>query len=91
MRRVRCYLLPSLEQAREAAGGRDVCVFGGADTVRQYLRAGLLDELQLDIVPVLLGGGTRLFDGASLSEGELEQVRAVESANVTHLVYRVVK
>ena len=81
----------ALEQAWEAAGCRDVGVFGGADTVRQYLRAGLLDELQLDVVPVLLGGGTRLFDGASLGEVKLEQVRAVESANVTHIVYRVVK
>ncbi len=81
----------ALEQARAEAGEEDVCVFGGADTVRQYLQAGLLDELQLDVVPVLLGGGTRLFDGASLGEVRLEQVRAVESANVTHLIYRVMK
>jgi dihydrofolate reductase len=81
----------ALEQARQAAGGKDVCIFGGADTVRQYLQAGLLDELQLDIVPVLLGGGTRLFDGASLSEVKLKPVRAVESTNVTHLIYRVMK
>lgn len=81
----------ALEQARAAAGSKDVCIFGGADTVRQYLRAGLLDELQLDVVPVLLGGGTRLFDEASLSKVKLEQVRAVESANVTHLVYRIMK
>lgn len=81
----------ALEQARAAAGEKDVCVFGGADTVRQYLQAGLLDELQLDVVPVLLGGGTRLFDQASLSEVKLEQVKVVESTNVTHLIYRVMK
>ena len=81
----------ALEQARAAAGDKDVCVFGGADTVRQYLQAGLLDELQLDVVPVLLGGGTRLFDQASLSDIKLEQVKVVASKDVTHLIYRVVR
>lgn len=81
----------ALEQASAAAGDKDVCVFGGAATVSQYLQAGLLDELQLDVVPVLLGGGTRLFDQSSLSEVKLEQVKVVESTNVTHLIYRVVK
>jgi dihydrofolate reductase len=51
----------ALEQAREAAGGDDVTIGGGASVAQQYLAAGLLDELRLDVVPVLLGGGTHLF------------------------------
>jgi dihydrofolate reductase len=77
----------ALEQAREAAGGRDVSLGGGADVARQYLAAGLLDELQLSVVPVLLGGGTRLFE--DLSGVGLEQIGAVEAPGVTHLKYRV--
>ena len=80
----------ALEQAREAAGGKDVMVWGGAQAVRQYLAAGLLDELELHIVPVLLGGGARLFDNLEDAEVELEQVRVVEAPGVTHLKYRVV-
>ncbi len=81
----------ALKQAKAAAGEKDVCIFGGAETVRQYLEAGLLDELQLDIVGVLLGEGLRLFDWVGAKEIRLEQVRVIESVNVTHLVYRVVK
>src|SRR5215211_1259752 len=80
----------ALEQAREAAGGKDVGLWGGADVARQYLAAGLLDELELHVVPVLLGDGARLFDNLGDAEVQLEQVRAVEAPGVTHLKYRVV-
>lgn len=82
----------ALEQARAAAGDKDVAVAGGADVSQQYLKAGLLDKLQLHVVPVFLGGGTRLFDDhvASGLVG-LERIRVVDSPGVTHLQYRVLK
>jgi dihydrofolate reductase len=80
----------ALEQATEAADGKDVFIGGGAAVINQYLAAGLVDELELNIVPLLLGGGARLFDGVG-SNVELEQVRAVEAPGVTHLKYRVVR
>ncbi len=79
----------ALAQAREAAGGKDVSLGGGADVARQYLAAGLIDELLLNVVPVLLGGGTRLFDGLSSPNPGLEQVQVVEAPGVAHLKYRV--
>lgn len=79
----------ALEQAKEAAGGKDVSLGGGADIAQQYLAAGLIDELDLNIVPVLLGGGTRLFDNLAGSDLALEQVRAIEAPGVTHIKYRV--
>ena len=78
----------ALAKAREAAGGRDVSLGGGADVAQQYLAAGLLDELQLNVVPLLLGDGTRLFEGLS-DDVSLEQVDAIEAPGVTHLKYRV--
>lgn len=74
--------------AQEAAGGRDVLISGGATVGRQCLEAGLVDELRLDLVPVLLGGGVRLFDGLS-SSIVLEQNSAVEGDGVVHASYRV--
>jgi len=79
----------ALEQAREAAGHRDVMLWGGADVVNQYLAAGLLAELELHVVPVLLGDGARLFADLGDAEVQLEQVRAVEAPGVTHLKYRL--
>lgn len=76
----------ALEQAKEAAGGKDVVLGGGAEVAQQYLAAGLIDELLLNVVPVLLGGGTRLFSG--LPDVELEQVQAIEAPGVAHLTYR---
>jgi dihydrofolate reductase len=81
----------ALEQAREAAGGKDVMLWGGAQAVQQYLAAGLLDELELHVVPVVLGDGVRLFDNPGRAQVQLEQVRAVEAPGVTHLTYRRVK
>jgi dihydrofolate reductase len=77
------------EQARAAAGEKDIAVAGGASVAQQCLRAGLLDELQVHIAPVLLGEGVRLFDGGD--RGRLEVVRVVDSPAVTHVKYRVVK
>jgi dihydrofolate reductase len=80
----------ALAQARDAAGDRDVFVGGGADIINQYLAAGLVDELELHVVPLLLGGGERLFAGVG-QDVKLEQVRVVEAPGVTHLKYRVVR
>jgi dihydrofolate reductase len=79
----------ALEQARAAAGEKDVSLAGGADVVQQYLKAGLLDELQVHLVPVFLGGGVRLFD--RLEPIELEATRVIESDAVTHLRFRVMR
>ena len=81
----------ALEQAQAAAGEKDVLVAGGGDAIQQYLKAGLLDELQIHVVPQLLGGGARLFDNLGADLPELEVTRVVESPAVTHLRYRVVK
>jgi dihydrofolate reductase len=83
----------ALEQARAAAGDQDVAIGGGANVAQQYLKAGLLDELQVHLAPVLLGDGVRLFD-ASLADapGRLERTGTIESpTGVTHLRYRVVR
>ncbi len=80
----------ALDQARAAAGGHDVALAGGADVAQQYLAAGLLDEVELDVVPLLLHGGTRLFENLA-PEVELEQVRAVEAPGVMHLKYTVMR
>jgi dihydrofolate reductase len=77
----------ALEQARAAAGDRDVGIAGGADVVQQSLAAGLVDELQLHLAPLLLGGGVRLFGELDAPVG-LELVRVVDSPSVTHLKYR---
>lgn len=80
----------ALEQARDAAGERDVQIPGGADTVRQYLDAGLVDELQLHVVPILLGAGNRLFDGLRPGFGRLTPNRLLESpTGVTHVRYAI--
>ena len=80
----------ALAQAKEAAGDKDVFIGGGADVINQYLAAGLVDELQLHVVPILLGGGARLFDGVG-QDVRLELLRVVEAPGVTHLKYRVAK
>ncbi len=77
----------ALEQAKEAAAGKDVKLGGGADVAQQYLKAGLLDELQLNVVPVLLGDGARLFDNLDGAEVELTPVQVVDAPGVTHLRY----
>ncbi len=80
----------ALEQARAVAGERDIAV-GAADVAQQYLEAGLLDEIHINLVPVLLGDGVRLFANLEDRQFALECTRVVESDGVTHLRYRVVK
>ena len=75
----------ALEQAKAAAGEKDVLIAGGANAVQQYVRAGLVDELQIHVAPLLLGGGTRLFDDIGPEHVQLETTRVVESPAVTHL------
>ncbi|KKD06369.1 dihydrofolate reductase family protein [Streptomyces sp. WM6386] len=80
----------ALQQAKAAAGERNVDIAGGASTVRQYLDAGLVDELQLHVVPALLGDGLRLFGGLDAGR-RLEVARVVDTPLATHLKYRFVK
>jgi dihydrofolate reductase len=77
-------------RAREAAGGKDVSVMGGADVIRQALAAGLVDELAITIAPVVLGAGKRLFDGFDRSL-DLEHVGVRQSPWATHITYRVAR
>ncbi|SMC29464.1 Dihydrofolate reductase [Andreprevotia lacus DSM 23236] len=78
----------ALERAREAAGDKDVRIGGGASTIQQYLRAGLIDELHLAFSPVLLGSGERLFDGVDMRALGYECVERVASEKATHVVLR---
>jgi dihydrofolate reductase len=80
----------AVELAKEAAGDKDVSVMGG-DIIRQCLAAGLLDEIEIDLVPVFLGEGVRLFDEVAIEPVTLEPTRIVEAPGVTHLSYRVAK
>jgi dihydrofolate reductase len=81
----------ALTQARTAAAGRDVMLGGGASTVQQYLAARLLDELEIHVVPLLLGGGARPLDHHDAREVKLEPIRAVAGPGVIHIKYRVVR
>jgi dihydrofolate reductase len=78
----------ALERARDAAGSQDVQVNGGADVAQQFLNAGLLDEIRLHLVPIILGTGTRLFDGVR-TDARLVARDAQNQPGVTHLVYDV--
>ena len=78
--------IPSL-QARAVAGGRDIRIGGGAELIRQYLDAGLLDEFTLSIAPVTLGEGIRLFDGIAPNLDGLTAVEVEASPRATHLTY----
>jgi dihydrofolate reductase len=79
----------ALEQAKEAAAGKDVSLGGGAATVQQYLRAGLVDDMTISLVPVFLGRGERLFDALGENPPKFEQVGVIEAPGVTHISYRV--
>ena len=81
----------ALARAQAAAGDRLVCVAGGAQTAQQFIKAGLLDEIQLHLVPVLLGDGIRLFDQTGADSLKLERTRVIEGAGVTHLRFRSLK
>jgi dihydrofolate reductase len=77
----------ALDQARRAAGDKDIALAGGAATARQYLAAGLVDEMELSLVPVLLGAGERLFEGQGDDLHGLELVRTVPAPGVIHLKF----
>lgn len=79
----------ALARAREAAGDKDISLQGGADTINQYLAAGLVDELRLHIVPFTLGAGARLFD--VVPPLNLEQVYSRTASTVIHVTYRVLR
>jgi dihydrofolate reductase len=79
----------ALEQARAAAGDRDVSIAGGANVIQQYLRAGVVDEFQVHIAPILLGGGVPLFDALGTTLPELGLDRVVAGERATHLRYKV--
>ena len=81
----------ALRQAREAAGGTDILLGGGASVAQQYLAAGLIDEMELHVVPLLLGGGERLLDNLEGSDVELVPIRTLEGPGVAHLKYRIGK
>src|SRR5207247_2829861 len=80
----------ALAQAKAVAGDKDVGV-GAASIVQQCIRAGLLDEIHIDLVPVLLGGGVSLFDHLGAGPIDLERTRVIEGAGVTHLTFGVIK
>jgi dihydrofolate reductase len=79
-------IVAALKQARRAARGKDVSLAGGANAAQQYLKAGLVDEMEIHLVPILLGAGERLFEGVRDLSG-LELVRTVAAPNVTHLKF----
>jgi dihydrofolate reductase len=81
----------AIEQAKAAAGDKDVAVIGGASTAQQCLNAGLVDEIEVAIRPVLLGAGLRLFEHLDAERIELERVGVTESPTTTDLRFRVVK
>jgi hypothetical protein len=78
----------ALDRARDAAGGKDIKLGGGAAAIQQYLHAGLIDELNIHVAPVLLGDGARLFDNTGGHQTEYECTRVVSSPAVTHYQYR---
>ena len=80
----------ALEKAAAAAGDKDVCVMGGADLGRQYIAAGLLDEISIHLVPVLFGAGTRMFDDINDGPVRLHAVDVLATPSATHIKYRIV-
>ena len=81
----------ALELARAAAGDKDVGIWGGANIMRQYLKAGLLDEMQLHLIPILLGDGIWPFEDLDLEGIELRRTSSIETPGATHFRFEVVK
>jgi dihydrofolate reductase len=79
----------ALKQAKGAARGRDVSLAGGASVVNQYLAAGLVDEIDISVAPLVLGAGERLFAGLDRGTLKLKQIRAVDAPDVTHIKYEL--
>ncbi|MEM9954641.1 MAG: dihydrofolate reductase family protein [Chloroflexota bacterium] len=80
----------ALEQAQAIANGKAIYIGGGADVAQQYLRAGLIDELHINLVPVIFGEGLRLFDNLSDNTIKLQKLSVIEGDDVTHIQYRMV-
>jgi dihydrofolate reductase len=81
----------ALKQARHAANGKDVALGGGANVAQQYLAAGLIDEMEVHVIPLFLGGGARLFDNLPDRKVKVEPIRTIAGPGVTHLKYRFLK
>jgi dihydrofolate reductase len=81
----------ALKQAKRAAAAKDVLIMGGANAIQQFLAAGLVDEVNISMAPLLLGAGERLFDNLGDSPPRFEQTRIVEAPGVVHLRYRVAR
>ncbi|MGH2754888.1 MAG: dihydrofolate reductase family protein [Actinomycetota bacterium] len=81
----------ALERAQSAAAGANVAVAGGANTICQYLNAGLVDELQIHLAPVLLGSGVPLFDEVETEQAPVELIRTIAAPTVTHVKYRIAR
>jgi dihydrofolate reductase len=81
----------ALQRARAAAGGKNVGIWGGANIIRQYLKAGLLDEMQIHLIPLLLGDGVRLFEDLDPGGIELRRTISVETPGATHIRFEVMK
>jgi dihydrofolate reductase len=79
----------ALDRAMAAAGGKDVSLGGGADVAQQYLKAGLIDEMEIHAIPMFLGNGARLFDNMDGRQTGFECVRVVSSPSVIHYKYRL--
>jgi len=81
----------ALEKARQSAKGKDIRIQGGANTIQQYLNAGLIDEFMIHIAPVFLGSGIRLFDGIGKDLYDIEIAEVIPSDLTTHLRYKLTK
>src|SRR5438046_8816886 len=81
----------ALEQARAAAGDKNVSIWGGANIIRQYLEAGFLDEIEIHLVPILLGRGVRLFEDLASESFALRRIRSIETPGATHPPLRASK
>jgi len=81
----------ALERAKAAAGDKDVTVMGGANLAQQYVKAGLVDDIQIHLVPVLFGTGTRLFDHLGSEQRTLVPIQVLDAPGVTHLRFRLAK
>ncbi|HME03815.1 MAG TPA: dihydrofolate reductase family protein, partial [Solirubrobacteraceae bacterium] len=79
----------ALRQAKDAARGHDVSMPGGASVANQYLAAGLIDEIDISIAPLILGAGERLFAGLDRGTPKLKQIRTVDAPGVTHIKYEL--
>lgn len=81
----------TLEQAKDAAGSKDVIIMGGANAAQQYVNSGLLDEIRLHLVHTFLGNGTRLFDKLTIKQTDLEKLTLADAQGVTHFKFRIRK